>query len=114
MKLLRRKPDHQAESVTITADGISKPEYIHATNTHGSNVVEAKGDVVIEVKKGHPCKDKDMCPEAGDVLVGKGKDKTVVIEARRFGKIDRSSERQSGRASMRVRIFGRLQRRPKE
>lgn len=107
----RRKPDHEAESIVIRADRIDEEGYFPRSNTHGGNRVTAKGDVEIEIRKQHPgAKDKDVRPEPGTILVGKGKETEVTVEARRFGKIDRASKRQVGTASKRVEIFGKLKR----
>ncbi|MFT0899435.1 hypothetical protein [Candidatus Methanoprimaticola sp. MG2] len=105
-----RKPDHEAESVEVRADIIDKPDYFPRSGVHGGNWFRAKGDVVIEVNRSLPGKDKDVRPETGTVL--EGEDTEVIVTGRR---VDKKSVKKNGKdigtASGGVRIFGRLRRR---
>ena len=47
MKLNRRKPDYEAESVSIEADTITDPEKFRRSNDHQANRITAEGDVEI-------------------------------------------------------------------
>ncbi len=106
MKLNRRKPDYEAESIAIEADSIGDSEKFRRSNDHQANRVSAKGDVEIKIRKQHPgVKDDTKRPKAGSTLSFPGKSRTVDVDARRIGKVDRGHGRDKTSASMRVQIF---------
>lgn len=106
MKLNRRKPDYEAESVSIEADTITDPEKFRRSNDHQSNRITAEGDVEIRIRKQHQgAEDGSMRPKVGSILSFPGKDRTVDVDARRIGKVDRGHGRAKTSASMRVQIF---------
>ena len=106
MKLNKRKPDYEAESVSIEADTITEPEKFRRSNDHQANRITAEGDVEIKVRKQHPDgKDGSKRPKAGTTLSFPGKGRSVDVDARRIGKVDRGHGRERTSASMRVQIF---------
>ena len=111
MKGTSRRPDHEADAVTIEADSISDPKKFRRSNDHHGNKVVAGGDVKVTIRKQHPgSREKDVRPDAGTTLSAPGKDSKVVVEARRIKKIDHRGSRDRTHASMGVEIFGRMRR----
>lgn len=111
MKGIRRRPDHEADAVTVEADSISDPKKFRRSNDHHGNRVVAGGDVRVMVRKQHPgSREKDVRPDAGTELYAPGKDSEVVVEARRIGKVDHAGSRDRTHASMGVEIFGKMRR----
>ena len=106
MKLNKRKPDYEAESVSIEADTITEPEKFRRSNDHQANRITAEGDVEISIRKQHPeGKNDAKRPKAGTTLSFPGKGRSVDVDARRIGKVDRGHGRERTSASMRVQIF---------
>lgn len=115
MKPRRRVPDHEAESVSISADRISSPKKIYRNAKHNGNRSTASGDVKVKINRSHPEGGSDKCfrPDAGDVLVG-DKDASIDFEAKRIQLQGRHDGKTIATASKDVRIFGRLKRRKGE
>ena len=106
MKLNRRKPDYEAESVSIEADTITDPEKFRRSNDHQANRITAEGDVEIRIRKQHNgMKDDSKRPKAGSTLSFPGKHRAVDVDARRIGIVERGHGRAKTSASMRVQIF---------
>ena len=112
MKPRRTKPDHEAESLTVKADGISKPEKIYRNARHNGNRMTAGGHVSVLIKKqkSERGSDPDFRPEKGTILVGR-KDQRITVEAKRIVKQGSEGGQHVVSASKDVRIFGKLRRR---
>lgn len=107
------KPDHEAESIRVSAKEVRKEKdsYFPRSKTHGGNHLTAKGDVKIEIRRPIDNSDSDTRPGSGSVLVGSDPDKEVRITARRVDKKKETKDgREIGTASGGVRIFGKLRR----
>ena len=69
MKLNRRKPDYEAESVSIEADTITDSEKFRRSNDHQANRITAEGDDELTVRKQHPgAKDDSKRTRAGRLV----------------------------------------------
>lgn len=112
-----RKPDHEADSIKITANEVKveKDSYFPRTATHGGNYLKAKGDVEVEIRRPISDGDSDSRPAFGSVFVGSGSEKEIVVTARRVEKKKGKARngKEVGTASGNVRIFGALRRRKK-
>lgn len=109
----KRRPDHEAVGVEVSADTISDPEYFHRFEGDGGNRSKATGNIVVVIRRQHKGSvDKDVRPDNNEVLYGDGDDASVDIEARRIQKIRRVGKRANTTANGRVEIFGKLRRRP--
>lgn len=109
----RRKPDIEAVSVKVKADEVRDEGYFHARNTHGGNRMTASGRVKITVTKQHKDSgDTDRRPSPGTVFSGPDDKEPVEIEARgvRVIKKKDADGKETGIASGRVEIFGKLRR----
>ena len=106
MRLNKRKPDYEAESIVVEADSISDPEKFRRSNVHQANRITAKGDIEIDIRKQHRgTRDGSKRPVAGTILGFPGKNRKVDIDARRIGKVERGHSRERVSASKRVQVF---------
>jgi hypothetical protein len=111
MKPRRGKPDHEAESISVRADSIEKPEKIYRNAKHNGNRTSAKGNVEIKVNRQKPENNADEIfrPRPGTILKG-GEEESVIIESKRIQKQGRHNGKDVANASRDVRIFGKLRR----
>ena len=67
----KRRPDHEAVGVEVSADTISDPEYFHRFEGDGGNRSKATGNIVVVIRRQHKGSvDKDVRPDNNEVLYG--------------------------------------------
>ena len=109
----RRSADHEAESVSIQADSVSKPKKFYRNAKHNGNRSKVEGNIEITIRRRHKeSKDDDFRPYEKTVLTG-GPKQSIIVEAKRIEHQGRHDGKDVASASKDVRIFGRLFRRRK-
>ena len=104
IRIFRREPDHQADTVEIEADTITKPKKTRRTGDHNAMQVDADGRAVITVTKQFPGKNEGISrPPKGTRLTEDG----FTVEARKFTRKNPRGKREVCVAGKRVDIYRR-------